>query len=91
MAFLASHRKTYKHRRTFWSDLGPEHDYKGIGLKNASLPTVAVVALSANSLSRSGNLMDEEREITQSIDPNKPLPEVECCGVRRMPIISDVS
>lgn len=37
-------RKPYTHQSMFWSDLGPEIGYEGIGIIDASLPTVGVFA-----------------------------------------------
>ncbi|XP_051858805.1 putative apoptosis-inducing factor 1, mitochondrial isoform X1 [Drosophila nasuta] len=38
-------KKPYQHQSMFWSDLGPEIGYEGIGLVDSSLPTVGVFAL----------------------------------------------
>lgn len=37
----------------FWSDLGPEIGYEGIGMVDSSLPTVGVFALPSSSAKRS--------------------------------------
>ncbi|XP_067623490.1 putative apoptosis-inducing factor 1, mitochondrial isoform X2 [Eurosta solidaginis] len=42
---MVGKKKPYAHQSMFWSDLGPEIGYEGIGLVDASLPTVAVFAL----------------------------------------------
>lgn len=70
--------KPYNHQSMFWSDLGPELGYEGIGLVDASLPTVAVFALPDKNIIKSDNLTDENREKVQSLDSNKVLPSVEC-------------
>lgn len=65
----------------FWSDLGPELGYEGIGLVDASLPTVGVFTLpDKKDVVKSDNLTDEKREETVSIDPEskKSLPAIEC-------------
>lgn len=62
----------------FWSDLGPELGYEGIGLVDASLPTVAVFALADKPITKSDNLTDENREMVQSVDPSKALTSIEC-------------
>ncbi|XP_017152492.1 putative apoptosis-inducing factor 1, mitochondrial isoform X2 [Drosophila miranda] len=38
-------KKPYVHQSMFWSDLGPEIGYEGIGLADSSLPTVGIFAL----------------------------------------------
>lgn len=52
----------------FWSDLGPEIGYEGIGLVDSSLPTVGVFALPTKDIKKSDNLAeppqaDEEKRI----------------------------
>jgi len=49
----------------FWSDLGPEIGYEGIGLVDSSLPTVGVFALPSDSAKRVDQLSD-------SSDPEIP-------------------
>lgn len=39
----------------FWSDLGPEIGYEGIGLVDSSLPTVGVFAIPSDSEKRAEN------------------------------------
>lgn len=63
----------------FWSDLGPEIGYEGIGLVDASLPTVGVFALPSKTDKRTDNL--KESEIIESPNSNletKDLPDVTC-------------
>ncbi|KAH8281687.1 hypothetical protein KR054_002318 [Drosophila jambulina] len=42
-------KKPYQHQSMFWSDLGPEIGYEGIGLVDSSLPTVGVFALPSDN------------------------------------------
>lgn len=42
----------------FWSDLGPEIGYEGIGLVDSSLPTVGVFALPSHSEKRADSHID---------------------------------
>ncbi|KAH8255820.1 hypothetical protein KR038_011232 [Drosophila bunnanda] len=42
-------KKPYQHQSMFWSDLGPEIGYEGIGLVDSSLPTVGVFALPSDA------------------------------------------
>ncbi|SPP79296.1 putative apoptosis-inducing factor 1, mitochondrial isoform X2 [Drosophila guanche] len=46
-------KKPYVHQSMFWSDLGPEIGYEGIGLADSSLPTVGVFALPSATEGRS--------------------------------------
>ncbi|XP_023170825.1 putative apoptosis-inducing factor 1, mitochondrial isoform X2 [Drosophila hydei] len=46
-------KKPYTHQSMFWSDLGPEIGYEGIGLVDSSLPTVGVFAIPSNNEKRS--------------------------------------
>lgn len=48
--------KVYQHQSMFWSDLGPEIGYEGIGLVDASLPTVGCFALPSKSDRKADNL-----------------------------------
>lgn len=36
--------KAYSHQSMFWSDLGPEIGFEGVGIIDSSLPTVAIYA-----------------------------------------------
>ncbi|XP_017853953.1 putative apoptosis-inducing factor 1, mitochondrial isoform X2 [Drosophila busckii] len=53
-------KKPYEHQSMFWSDLGPEIGYEGIGLVDASLPTVGVFALSKDDAKRSDSHTDSK-------------------------------
>ncbi|KAH8409421.1 hypothetical protein KR222_003789 [Zaprionus bogoriensis] len=46
-------KKPYAHQSMFWSDLGPEIGYEGIGLVDSSLPTVGVFAIPSDADARS--------------------------------------
>ncbi|XP_015036059.2 putative apoptosis-inducing factor 1, mitochondrial isoform X1 [Drosophila pseudoobscura] len=46
-------KKPYVHQSMFWSDLGPEIGYEGIGLADSSLPTVGIFALPSATDARS--------------------------------------
>lgn len=50
--------KPYQHQSMFWSDLGPEIGYEGIGLVDSSLPTVGVFALPSESATRVDQLSE---------------------------------
>ncbi|XP_030556084.1 putative apoptosis-inducing factor 1, mitochondrial isoform X1 [Drosophila novamexicana] len=51
-------KKPYQHQSMFWSDLGPEIGYEGIGLVDSSLPTVGVFALPSHSEKRADSHID---------------------------------
>ncbi|XP_052852904.1 putative apoptosis-inducing factor 1, mitochondrial isoform X1 [Drosophila gunungcola] len=51
-------KKPYQHQSMFWSDLGPEIGYEGIGLVDSSLPTVGVFALPSDSANRVDQLSE---------------------------------
>ncbi|KAH8255815.1 hypothetical protein KR038_011231 [Drosophila bunnanda] len=59
-------KKPYQHRSMFWSDLGPEIGYEGVGLVDSSLPTVGVFALPSNGGERVDNL-DKHEESGDSV------------------------
>ncbi|KAH8281690.1 hypothetical protein KR054_002319 [Drosophila jambulina] len=59
--------KPYQHQSMFWSDLGPEIGYEGVGLVDSSLPTVGVFALPSNASERGDNLAATE-ESDDSLD-----------------------
>ncbi|KAH8412265.1 hypothetical protein KR009_000945 [Drosophila setifemur] len=51
-------KKPYQHQSMFWSDLGPEIGYEGIGLVDSSLPTVGVFALPSDASNRVEHLTE---------------------------------
>ncbi|KAH8248635.1 hypothetical protein KR032_001609 [Drosophila birchii] len=53
-------KKPYQHQSMFWSDLGPEIGYEGVGLVDSSLPTVGVFALPSDASDRVDNLAEHE-------------------------------
>ncbi|XP_022227577.2 putative apoptosis-inducing factor 1, mitochondrial isoform X2 [Drosophila obscura] len=57
-------KKPYVHQSMFWSDLGPEIGYEGIGLADSSLPTVGIFALPSATGGRSStdNLTENREE-----------------------------
>lgn len=55
--------KPYNHQSMFWSDLGPEIGYEGIGLVDSSLPTVGVFSLPSKTDRKSDNLSEIENVI----------------------------
>ncbi|KAH8317760.1 hypothetical protein KR074_009401 [Drosophila pseudoananassae] len=60
-------KKPYQHQSMFWSDLGPEIGYEGIGLVDSSLPTVGVFALPTNVAKRVDKLPESpENQGSQS-------------------------
>lgn len=62
----------------FWSDLGPEIGYEGIGLVDSSLPTVGVFALPTKTDRRTDNLTESrEKEVEKPLN-EKDLPDVKC-------------
>ncbi|XP_065357596.1 putative apoptosis-inducing factor 1, mitochondrial [Calliphora vicina] len=71
---MVGKKKPYNHQSMFWSDLGPEIGYEGIGLVDSSLPTVGVFSLASKAADRSDNLADsqnvdsEKKEITKTIN-----------------------
>lgn len=55
----------------FWSDLGPEIGYEGIGLIDSSLPTVGVFSLPSKADRQTDNLPETStEESTQKISAN---------------------
>ncbi|XP_054743148.1 putative apoptosis-inducing factor 1, mitochondrial isoform X2 [Anastrepha obliqua] len=80
---MVGKKKAYTHQSMFWSDLGPEVGYEGIGLVDASLPTVAVFALSTpNPERRSDNLTEkavvEGGDGGKTVTVNTEAPDVKC-------------
>ncbi|XP_017047481.1 putative apoptosis-inducing factor 1, mitochondrial isoform X2 [Drosophila ficusphila] len=64
-------KKPYQHQSMFWSDLGPEIGYEGIGLVDSSLPTVGVFALPSDAADRVDNLPESsEDEDSKSASSN---------------------
>ncbi|XP_016971476.2 putative apoptosis-inducing factor 1, mitochondrial isoform X1 [Drosophila rhopaloa] len=68
-------KKPYQHQSMFWSDLGPEIGYEGIGLVDSSLPTVGVFALPSDAANRVDQLPesteDESSPSTSSSESRK--------------------
>lgn len=46
----------------FWSDLGPEIGYEGIGMVDSSLPTVGVFALPSSSAKRADSYSEAQAD-----------------------------
>ncbi|EDW03868.1 putative apoptosis-inducing factor 1, mitochondrial isoform X2 [Drosophila grimshawi] len=59
-------KKPYQHQSMFWSDLGPEIGYEGIGLVDSSLPTVGVFALPSPNDKRAVNHTEAVVDTTSS-------------------------
>ncbi|XP_055387286.1 putative apoptosis-inducing factor 1, mitochondrial [Condylostylus longicornis] len=60
-------KNPYKHQSMFWSDLGPELGYEGIGLIDSSLPTVGVFAkMPANKLEEKNALENSSIQTSTS-------------------------
>ncbi|XP_030383443.1 putative apoptosis-inducing factor 1, mitochondrial isoform X2 [Scaptodrosophila lebanonensis] len=55
-------KKPYTHQSMFWSDLGPEIGYEGIGLVDSSLPTVGVFALPSEADRHADNLTEKRSQ-----------------------------
>lgn len=49
--------KAYSHQSMFWSDLGPEIGFEGVGIIDSALPTVAIYAKTQEE-----NSQDQEAE-----------------------------
>lgn len=66
----------------FWSDLGPEIGYEGIGLVDSSLPTVGVFALPSKADRQTDNLTEsrnvEPKEINDALIKSHEQPDVKC-------------
>ncbi|XP_023305359.2 putative apoptosis-inducing factor 1, mitochondrial [Lucilia cuprina] len=62
---MVGKKKPYNHQSMFWSDLGPEIGYEGIGLVDSSLPTVGVFSLPSKTTDRSDNLAENQSEETE--------------------------
>lgn len=75
MPFFAE--KPYQHQSMFWSDLGPEIGYEGIGLVDSSLPTVGVFALPTNVAKRVDKLPESPENETSESAPSSPDSSVE--------------
>ncbi|KAH8271753.1 hypothetical protein KR044_004119 [Drosophila immigrans] len=74
-------KKPYQHQSMFWSDLGPEIGYEGIGLVDSSLPTVGVFALPSAEDKRGGsNIEASEAKTTDTvINPGSSIgPDITC-------------
>ncbi|KRG02527.1 putative apoptosis-inducing factor 1, mitochondrial isoform X2 [Drosophila mojavensis] len=72
-------KKPYTHQSMFWSDLGPEIGYEGIGLVDSSLPTVGVFAIPSNNEKRA----DSHTEVRADANADEQLktvtgPEMSC-------------
>uniref|UniRef100_A0A1B0FPR1 Apoptosis-inducing factor 1, mitochondrial n=1 Tax=Glossina morsitans morsitans TaxID=37546 RepID=A0A1B0FPR1_GLOMM len=75
---MVGKKKAYNHQSMFWSDLGPEIGYEGIGLVDSSLPTVGVFALPTKIDRRTDNLTESrEKEVEKPLN-EKDLPDVKC-------------
>lgn len=63
----------------FWSDLGPEIGYEGIGLVDSSLPTVGVFSLPSKDDNRSDNLAENQKTETEikETTPTKDIPKTD--------------
>uniref|UniRef100_A0A034WNU7 Putative apoptosis-inducing factor 1, mitochondrial n=1 Tax=Bactrocera dorsalis TaxID=27457 RepID=A0A034WNU7_BACDO len=80
---MVGKKKAYNHQSMFWSDLGPEVGYEGIGLVDASLRTVGVFALaSPNPEPRTDNLTEtavmEGGGSGSTVTVNPETPDVKC-------------
>ncbi|KAL9928704.1 apoptosis inducing factor isoform 1-T1 [Glossina fuscipes fuscipes] len=75
---MVGKKNAYIHQSMFWSDLGPEIGYEGIGLVDSSLPTVGVFALPNKVDRRTDNLTESrEKEVEKPLN-EKDLPDVKC-------------
>ncbi|XP_073820858.1 apoptosis inducing factor isoform X2 [Musca autumnalis] len=79
---MVGKKKPYAHQSMFWSDLGPEIGYEGIGLIDSSLPTVGVFALGTKTERQTDNLTEspstEDGEQTKPIAPSQEVADVKC-------------
>ncbi|XP_004536208.1 putative apoptosis-inducing factor 1, mitochondrial isoform X2 [Ceratitis capitata] len=81
---MVGKKKAYTHQSMFWSDLGPEVGYEGIGLVDASLPTVAVFALPTPNPERRADNLSEAAVIEGggsgggTVTVNPETPDVKC-------------
>ncbi|XP_037957866.1 putative apoptosis-inducing factor 1, mitochondrial isoform X2 [Teleopsis dalmanni] len=77
---MVGKKKAYTHQSMFWSDLGPEIGYEGIGLVDSSLPTVGVFALPTKTDRKSDNLSGSNVEVNgvEVSNSGKDLPDVKC-------------
>ncbi|KAH8289892.1 hypothetical protein KR018_000189 [Drosophila ironensis] len=72
-------KKPYTHQSMFWSDLGPEIGYEGIGLVDASLPTVGVFALPTKEAKRVDQLPESQEKGSVKVPtPQSDAPPVTC-------------
>lgn len=63
---MSGQKKPYKHQSMFWSDLGPEVGYEGIGLIDSSLPTVGVFAKVSEKLKRDKDVSQTKEQPDKS-------------------------
>ncbi|EDV31334.1 uncharacterized protein Dana_GF14603, isoform A [Drosophila ananassae] len=70
-------KKPYQHQSMFWSDLGPEIGYEGIGLVDSSLPTVGVFALPTNVAKRVDKLPESPENQSSESAPTSSNASVE--------------
>lgn len=57
----------------FWSDLGPEIGYEGIGLVDSALPTVGVFSLPSKEVNRTDNLAETPNNETEKSEKIKQI------------------
>lgn len=75
--------KPYEHQSMFWSDLGPDIGFEGIGLVDPTLETVAVFASPGKLQRTSSNLDDPPAHYkTESSSEKKPKDTKEEVGTK---------
>ncbi|XP_011195258.2 putative apoptosis-inducing factor 1, mitochondrial isoform X1 [Zeugodacus cucurbitae] len=80
---MVGKKKAYNHQSMFWSDLGPEVGYEGIGLVDASLRTVGVFALPTTSPERRTDNLTETAVMEgggsgSTVTVNPETPDIKC-------------
>ncbi|XP_013097868.2 putative apoptosis-inducing factor 1, mitochondrial isoform X1 [Stomoxys calcitrans] len=78
---MVGKKKPYTHQSMFWSDLGPEIGYEGIGLIDSSLPTVGVFSLPSKADRQTDNLSENRGADSENKTPtstNRELADVKC-------------
>ncbi|XP_075153932.1 apoptosis inducing factor [Haematobia irritans] len=83
---MVGKKKPYTHQSMFWSDLGPEIGYEGIGLIDSSLPTVGVFSLPSKADRQTDNLKGNESNESESkatSSTSQTQPDVKCNDEQR--------
>lgn len=72
---MAGAHKAYSHQSMFWSDLGPEIGFEGVGIIDSALPTVAIYAKTQEENSQDQEAEKESKETTSETNINISLPK----------------